>query len=158
MARDAIQYDRLMQEAVRGVDVRVLRDAVVHGLPGKHHFLISFRTRYPGVDISDDLRGRYPQDMTIVLQHQYWDLKADDTGFSVTLSFNQVPQRLSIPYAAITGFADPEVKFELHFPPREVAEAGAPPARPTLALAPAPAVTAPSDDGKVVPLDTFRRK
>ncbi|MSP81500.1 MAG: hypothetical protein EXQ94_00860 [Alphaproteobacteria bacterium] len=163
MAKDVIRYDQLMQDAMRGVVVQVLKTAVAEGLPGKHHFLISFRTHYPGVDVSEDLRGRYPQDMTIVLQYQYWDLNADDHKFWVTLSFNKVPRRLVIPFAAITGFADPEAKFDLHFAPREVVE---PPARPvgrvampaTAIASAAPSSVPPSGDGNVVPLDTFRRK
>jgi hypothetical protein len=150
-----------MQDAMRGVVVRVIRDAAANGLPGKHHFLVSFRTHHQGVELSEDLRARYPQNMTIVLQHQYWDLKADEDGFSVTLSFSKVPQRLRVPFGSITGFVDPEAKFELHFAPTDApAAASAVPAALPTSPAAVPTVehATPSVDGKVVTLEQFRRK
>ena len=92
-----------------------MNEVVEHGLPGDHHFYITFKTRYPGVDIPAYLKQKYEDEMTIVIQHQYWGLKASDEGFEVLLSFNDVHERLAIPYAAITGFVDPSVKFGLQF-------------------------------------------
>jgi hypothetical protein len=160
MSTNTIRYDRYMQDAMRTVVARVLKDTAQNGLPGKHYFLVSFRTHHAGVEIGEDLRSRYPQSMTIVLQHQFWDLQADDRGFSVTLSFSKVPQRLRIPYAAITGFVDPEAKVDMHFVPDEGVEpaperTGLPAQAAAAQAAPPPR---PSGDGKVVPLDTFRRK
>ncbi|WP_109807632.1 SspB family protein [Sphingosinithalassobacter portus] len=111
-----IPYDEIVQEALRAVVGRVLGQvATTGGLPGSHHFYITFKTQAPGVDIPDRLMERFPDEMTIVLQHRFWDLKVDAERFSVGLSFNQVPAMLVIPFAAITGFHDPAVNFELRF-------------------------------------------
>jgi uncharacterized protein len=111
-----IPYDEIVQEALRAVVGRVLGSvAQSGGLPGTHHFYITFKTQAPGVDIPQRLIDRFPDEMTIVLQHRYWDLKVDDAQFSVGLSFNQVPSMLVIPFSAITGFHDPAVNFELRF-------------------------------------------
>ncbi|QIG81153.1 SspB family protein [Stakelama tenebrarum] len=111
-----IPYDEIVQEALRAVVGRVLGQvAESGGLPGAHHFYITFKTQAPGVDIPDRLIERFPDEMTIVLQHRYWDLKVDDEKFSVGLSFNQIPSMLFIPFSAITGFHDPAVNFELRF-------------------------------------------
>ncbi|WP_448502454.1 SspB family protein [Sphingomonas sp.] len=111
-----IPYDEIVQEALRAVVGRVLGSVASSGaLPGQHHFYITFRTRAPGVDIPDRLIERFPEEMTIVIQHRYWDLTVDDHRFSVGLSFNQVPSTLVIPFSAITGFHDPAVNFELRF-------------------------------------------
>jgi hypothetical protein len=110
-----IPYDEIVQEALRAVVGRVLGQVAAEGLPGEHHFYITFKTQAPGVDIPKRLIERFPDEMTIVLQNRYWDLTADDERFSVGLSFNQVPSKLIIPYAAITGFHDPAVNFELRF-------------------------------------------
>jgi hypothetical protein len=115
MAEDLIRYDILAQDALRGVVRKVLSEVARTGLPGEHHFFISFATRTPGVRISSRLLAQYPEEMTIVLQHQYWDLSATDTAFEVGLSFNDVPERLLVPFAAIKGFADPSVQFGLQF-------------------------------------------
>jgi hypothetical protein len=115
MAEDLIRYDILAQDALRGVVRKVLSEVARTGLPGEHHFFISFATRAPGVRISSRLLAQYPEEMTIVLQHQYWDLSATDTAFEVGLSFNDVPERLLVPFAAIKGFADPSVQFGLQF-------------------------------------------
>jgi len=124
MADDLIRYDILCQEALRGVMRKVLTEVARTGLPGNHHFFITFVTGAPGVRISSRLRERYPEQMTIVLQFQYWDLKVTDAGFEVGLSFSDVPERLEIPFSAVRGFYDPSVNFELEFDVK--AEASAP--------------------------------
>ena len=115
MANDLIRYDVLVQQALRGVVRKVLTDGAKDGLPGAHHFYISFDTNAPGVKMSPRLREMYPEEMTIVLQHQYWDLAVLDTGFEVSLSFEKIAERLGVPFDAITGFFDPSVKFGLKF-------------------------------------------
>lgn len=111
-----IPYDEIVQEALRAVVGRVLGSVSESGgLPGEHHFYITFKTQAPGVDIPKRLIERFPDEMTIVLQNKYWDLAVDDERFSVGLSFNQIPSKLLIPYSAITGFHDPAVNFELRF-------------------------------------------
>lgn len=115
MATDHIRYDLLVQEAFRGIFRKVLIDAAQHGLPGEHHFYITFKTGAPGVVMSDRLRAEYPEQMTIILQHQFWDLKVHDSGFEVGLSFRRVPEKLEIPFAAVTGFFDPSVNFGAEF-------------------------------------------
>ena len=115
MAEDHIRYDILAQEALRGVMRKVLAEVARTGLPGNHHFFITFLTGAPGVRISTRLHERYPEQMTIVIQFQYWDLKVTDTGFEVGLSFSDVPERLEIPFSAVRGFYDPSVNFELEF-------------------------------------------
>jgi len=161
MSKDFMHYKELMDRALRSV----VRDALIRvaksGLPGSHHMYITFRTRAPGVDIGDRLRERFPDDMTIVLQHQFWGLEISDDHFEVTLSFNKLHERLVIPFAAITSFVDPAVQFGLQFVPTV-----APPARAKLEVgekkAP-PAGAAPSAEekpksGQVVTLDAFRKK
>jgi hypothetical protein len=115
MAKDLIRYDLLVQDALKGVVRRVLSDAGKEGLSGDHHFYISFRTDFPGVRLSNRLREKYPQEMTIVLQHQFWDLGVTEHTFEVGLSFSGVPERLLIPFDALTGFFDPSVQFGLKF-------------------------------------------
>jgi hypothetical protein len=115
MAKDYIRYDLLAQEALRGVVRKVLSTAAQQGLPGEHHFYISIATTVPGVMLSQRLRDQYPDEMTIILQHQFWDLDITDTEFSVTLSFGGSPERLTVPFAAIKGFFDPSVQFGLEF-------------------------------------------
>ncbi len=115
MAVDLIRYDLLAQEALRGVVRKVLADVAANGLPGDHHFFISFDTRAEGVTISDRLRTKYPEELTIVLQHQFWDLVVHDHAFEVGVSFNGIPERLGVPFAAIKGFFDPSVQFGLQF-------------------------------------------
>ncbi len=112
-----IPYDEIVQEALRAVVGRVLGQIVASGseLPGNHHFYITFRTQAPGVSIPQHLRERFPDEMTIVLQNKFWELKVDDEGFSVGLSFNQIPAKLHVPYSAITAFVDPAVDFGLQF-------------------------------------------
>ncbi|HEY6995692.1 MAG TPA: ClpXP protease specificity-enhancing factor SspB [Xanthobacteraceae bacterium] len=185
MAVDHIRYDILAQEALRGVVRHVLADAAKNGLPGEHHFYVSFSTRADGVRLSPRLLAQYPEEMTIVLQHQFWDLMVTETGFEVGLTFGGIPERLVVPFAAVKGFFDPSVQFGLQF--EEIAEAGgeaqeadAPrgaPAPPAEHKGPAPAVAAvpvpanpeptksaseasakPAGSGEVVPLDRFRKK
>jgi uncharacterized protein len=115
MATDHIRYDLLAQEALRGVVQRVLADAAKNGLPGEHHFYVSFDTRAAGVRISPRLREKYPEEMTIVLQHQFWDLIVGEESFEVGLSFNGIPERLAVPFMAVKGFFDPSVQFALQF-------------------------------------------
>ncbi len=115
MTVDYIRYDILTQDALRSVVRTVLTDAATKGLPGEHHFFISFDTRADGVVLSPRLKAQYPKEMTIVLQHQFWDLVVSDERFEVGLSFSGVPERLVIPFRAITGFSDPSVQFGLQF-------------------------------------------
>ena len=122
MAEDLIRYDRLAQKALRGVIREVLEGVVENGLPGEHHLYIAFRTDYPGVQMSPRLRTTYPHEMTIVLQHQFWDLGVDDDAFQVRLSFNNTAELLVIPYASIKGFFDPSVQFGLQFDDLDHAE------------------------------------
>ena len=129
MSTDLIRYDLLVQEALKGVVRRVLVDATRDGLPGEHHFYISFRTEHAGVRLSGRLRERYPQDMTIVLQHQFENLVVGDAAFEVGLSFSGVPERLRVPFDALTGFFDPSVQFGLKF---EINDAEAVPDAPAV--------------------------
>jgi hypothetical protein len=115
MSVDYIRYDVLTQEAMRGVVRTVLKDAAAKGLPGDHHFFITFDTQAQGVKLSPRMRAQYPQDMTIVLQHQFWDLSVTDDVLEVGLSFNGIPERLVVPLAAIKSFVDPSVKFGMQF-------------------------------------------
>lgn len=114
-SEDLIRYDVMVQQALIGVVRKVLQDAAKHGLPGEHHFYVSFRTDAPGVRLSSRLKEKHPDEMTIVLQHQFWDLLVTDHAFEVGLSFGGVPERLLIPFEAMTGFFDPSVQFGLKF-------------------------------------------
>jgi len=179
MPEDLIRYDILAQEALRGVMRKVLGEVARTGLPGNHHFFITFLTGAPGVRISSRLRERYPEQMTIVIQFQYWDLKVTDTGFEVGLSFSDVPEKLEIPFSAVRGFYDPSVNFELEFEVKAETEAEATeeePAEPVAMVKPAerkaeskkkPAAQAekeadeepaPTKGADVVSLDAFRKK
>ena len=158
-AQDLMHYEAMAQDALRGVVKAALkRAAAPEGLPGAHHFYITFKTDAAGVSGPQDLLGKYPDEMTIVLQHQYWDLAPGETFFSVTLQFGGQPKRMSIPYAAVTRFYDPSVQFLLQFeaPPSAGADAR------TLPAAPAegdgqPAAPA-GGEAKIVSLDQFRKK
>lgn len=114
---DILRYDKMVETALRGVVRKSIEEVMEHGLNGEHHFYITFITDYPGVQIPDYLRDRYPGEMTIVLQYQFSDLDVDDTNMQVTLSFNNVPEKLIIPLSAISIFADPSVNFALQFQP-----------------------------------------
>lgn len=158
--QDLMHYEAMAQDALRGVVKAALRKAAApEGLPGDHHFYITFRTKAPGVSGPQDLLGKYPDEMTIVLQHQYWDLAPGETFFTVTLKFGGQPKRLSVPYAAVTRFYDPSVQFLLQFEAvDEVREDVPEPAPEAEAEAPA-AETLPGEEGpKVVSLDQFRKK
>ena len=171
MATDHIRYDVLARDALRGVLRRVLTDAAEHGLPGEHHFFITFLSTADGVKLSPRLLAQYPEEMTIILQHQFWDLVVTEDRFEVGLSFGGIPERLVVPFAAIKSFLDPSVQFGLQFEPSETAaEAPAaklpavptPSALPVAAPEPAaeskeePAKT--SEGAEVVRLDRFRKK
>jgi uncharacterized protein len=172
MATDHIRYDVLARDALRGVLRRVLTDAAEHGLPGEHHFFITFLSTADGVTLSPRLLAQYPEEMTIILQHQFWDLVVTEDRFEVGLSFGGIPERLVVPFAAIKSFLDPSVQFGLQFEPSEaVAEAPsaklpAVPASPALPVAAAEAAVESKDDepaktgegAEVVRLDRFRKK
>jgi len=165
MGKDALRYDEMVEEALRGVVRKALTEAAEQGLPGAHHFYITFETGHPHVAIADHLKSRYPEEMTIVLQHQFWGLEVEESRFSVTLSFNDRHERLTVPFEAVTAFADPAVKFGLRFERQEdgsPAAAASPSATNLPEEAPAPADAAaerPAGEGaKVVALETFRKK
>jgi uncharacterized protein len=143
MPQDLYHYEQMVERALRGVVREALERAAKDGLRGAHHFYIGFSTRAPGVSIPDSLRERYPEEMTIVLQHQYWNLEIGREAFSVTLSFQRQLERLTVPFAAVRSFADPSVNFALEF---AVPEAKAPAEKPVSAAASpkaAPGVPAP---------------
>jgi uncharacterized protein len=185
MTTDYIRYDILAQNALRGVVRTVMTDAAKKGLLGDHHFKISFDTTAPGVKLSPRMREQYPQEMTIVLQYQFWDLEVTDEAFEVGLSFSGIPERLRVPFEAITGFFDPSVEFGLQFatvvedeeededsptvevkPPVPVKPAERkPPAGPRAVPSPPTQDEDPDGDGdkptggaEVVRLDRFRKK
>ncbi|MBS0518580.1 MAG: hypothetical protein JSR90_07795 [Proteobacteria bacterium] len=185
---DRFHYDALVDDALRSVVRRVLTQVADKGLPGSHHFYISFRSHDPGVELPEYLRQKYPEEMTIVLQHQYWDLIVTNDTFEVTVSFNKQQERIKVPFAALSAFVDPSVRFGLQFDRKEKAAAPAekpesvpptplpaPEKRPSLTgPAPAPGTadgeakteateageTAKGEDAasKVVKLDSFRKK
>ena len=160
---DHIRYDVLARDAMRGVLRKVLADAAKSGLPGEHHFYITFLTKADGVQMSPRMLAQYPQEMTIILQHQFWDLVVTDERFEVGLSFGGVPERLIVPFSAIKSFFDPSVQFGLQF---ETAEAADEAAAPKADAAPAETKTDDGDDtpkppeggAEVVRLDRFRKK
>jgi hypothetical protein len=174
MATDHIRYDVLARDALRGVLRRVLTDAAEHGLPGEHHFFITFVSTAEGVKLSPRLLAQYPQEMTVILQHQFWDLIVTEDRFEVGLSFGGIPERLVVPFNSIKSFFDPSVEFGLQFDPSDsVSEAPASetpaanmpgvatPAVPSsIASAPeTPDAPAKSGEGaEVVRLDRFRKK
>ena len=131
MAVDHIRYDILTQDALRGVVRQVLTDAAKKGLPGEHHFFITFDTQAPGVRLSARMRAQYPEEMTVVLQHQFWDLKVTESHFEVGLSFGGVPENLLVPFESIKSFFDPSIQFGLQF--ETVAETAQPNAAPAKA-------------------------
>ena len=156
MVQDLFDYPQMVETALRGVVREALARAAQDGLRGTHHFYVSFRTDVPGVALPDYLLDKYPEEMTIVLQHQFWGLQVGDQEFSVTMSFQNRPEQLIIPFAAVTSFADPSVKFGLQF------EVPAVKPRNTAALAvnvsaeetPKP----PRQAAEIVTLDKFRKK
>lgn len=166
MPEDLMRYDQLAQLALRGVVREALKRVEREGLPGEHHFYIAFNTRYPGVILSERTMERYPREMTIVLQHQYWNLKIHETWFEVELSFDNIPEKLIIPFNAVKGFLDPAVQFGLQFEVVAVEEAAAPEPNHTSATKPDDTTAAPegetgeadAEKAKVVSLDAFRKK
>jgi hypothetical protein len=171
MPEDHIRYDLLAQNALRGVVRTVLADAAKNGLPGEHHFKITFATGTPGVRLSDRMLAQYPQVMTIILQHQFWDLAVREDAFDVGLSFGGVAEKLTVPFNAVTAFFDPSVQFGFQFEPLDAeeadeadADAKAPAAQPAAAktadTSPAPDEKHGTPDGgaEVVSLDRFRKK
>lgn len=144
MSSDSIDYQRLVQDALRDVVRRVLADVAEQGLPGDHHFYIGFRTGHPGVVMPRSLRDLYPEEMSLILQHQYWGLAVNDDGFAVELSFNGRRQRVEVPFAALTMFADPAADFALRFMPRLPGGAATVPAAPASASAAATPAAAPA--------------
>ena len=163
MYKDTIDYQALVQEALRGVVRAALKRVEQDGrLPGAHHFYITYHTAHPGVKVSPAILQRYPQEMTIVLQHQFWDLHVGEDDFQITLSFNNVSEKLSIPYLAIKNFFDPSTRFGLQF---TVAGIEAAPTEARVPETPGKAETetpkkedAPRKPGEVVSLDQFRKK
>jgi hypothetical protein len=188
MSKDVLRYDLMVQDALKGVVRKILTEAARDGLPGEHHFYVTFRTEAPGVRMSQRLREKHPEEMTIVLQHQFWDLSVGDHSFEVGLSFSGVPERLLVPFDAISTFFDPSVQFGLKFEAQDQAEdvaaaeqdveapppsakivpAALPAAKgktPATETAAAPAKAEPAAEGddsrsgaEVVSLDSFRKK
>jgi hypothetical protein len=174
MATDHIRYDVLARDALRGVLRRVLSDAAEHGLPGEHHFFITFLSTAEGVKLSPRLLAQYPEEMTVILQHQFWDLVVTEDRFEVGLSFGGIPERLVVPFNSIKSFFDPSVQFGLQFDPSEsgaeapAANLPAVAAPSALTVAPPPAASPapespdepakPSEGAEVVRLDRFRKK
>jgi hypothetical protein len=167
MGQDHIRYDILAQDALRGVIRKVLSEVAATGrLPGDHHFFITFLTGAPGVRISQHLKAKYAEQMTIVIQHQFWDLKVTETLFEIGLSFSDTPEKLVIPFNAIRGFYDPSVNFELEFDVPLAEEEEVQEAEITAYPAPAESKVQSSEEkkvdeekkaGSVVSLDAFRK-
>jgi uncharacterized protein len=156
MAEDLFDYPTMVETALRGVVREALMRTAREGLRGAHHFYLSFRTDTPGVGLPGDLLAKYPEEMTIVLQHQFWGLEVRDRDFSVTLSFHGHPEQLTIPFAAITSFADPSVKFGLQF---EATATEPPKAAALPAKIPADEPAKPQrQDAEIVTLDKFRKR
>ena len=160
---DILRYDRMVEQALRGVVRKAIEEVMEDGLAGDHHFYITFMTDYAGVNIPEYLKERYPGEMTIVLQFQFYDLDVDEEKMQVTLSFNNVPEKLEIPLAAITIFADPSVNFALQFQPLdEVSDPDFEPDDTDPTGTDDPSGSSDGDDdgktGEVVSLDQFRKK
>lgn len=146
---NGFNYEDMVQEGLRGVVRDALERTALEGLPGAHHFYIAFKTDYPGVQLADYLRERHPEEMTIVIQHQYWGLEVDKSGFYITLSFSDSQERIYVPFHALLSFMDPYAKFGLQFSPPDFEE-----------FEEASSVSSPSSENtdNVVKLDTFRKK
>ena len=170
MATDHIRYDVLARDALRGVLRRVLADAAEHGLPGEHHFFITFLSTAEGVKLSPRLLAQYPEEMTVILQHQFWDLVVTEDRFEVGLSFGGIPERLVVPFNSIKSFFDPSVQFGLQFEPSDAVADETPatslPTVPAPSALTVPAASAeiqdqpakPTEGAEVVRLDRFRKK
>lgn len=165
-AGDDLKYDVMVENALRGVVRQALAQVAEHGLPGEHHFYITFRSDHPGVVIPDHLSERYPREMTIVLQYQFWDLDVGADGFAVTLSFNNRSERLNVPFESVIAFADPSVRFGLQFDAGEEEASGQAATDTPVQTSEqqneseADAMPPQSEDGSgnVVTLDQFRKK
>ncbi|MBF0334661.1 MAG: hypothetical protein HQL40_13615 [Alphaproteobacteria bacterium] len=155
MAR--FRYDKMVENALRAVVRQALEITAREGLSDPHHFYITFRTRHPGVEVADRLLMRHPEEMTIVIQHQFWGLEVGETGFEVTLSFNRQNERLVIPFGAVVAFADPSAKFGLQFQPEGEDAPLAPPPSGEPEPPPPPPDKA-EGGGQVITLDKFRKK
>ena len=170
MTDDLMKYDQMVEDALLGVVRKALQHALDEGLPGDHHFYLTFRTTAPGVSMPDYLQDQYSEEMTIVLQHQFSDLVIEEEQFTVTLSFKNRPAELHIPFDALIAFVDPSVKFGLQFTVESGGAANVPAIRPEGDLVPVPkSVSAETSDGtanednetdgaEVVSLDQFRKK
>jgi hypothetical protein len=161
MPEDLMRYDQLAQNALRGVVRDALRKVERSGLPGDHHFFIQFNTRFPGVSIGERLMQKYPREMTVVIQHQYYNLAVYEDRFEVELSFDNIPEKLNIPFAAVKGFLDPAVQFGLQF--EVTPEEAAAPAEEKVESTEEPSAEAAAEAveteaQKVVSLDAFRKK
>ena len=167
MSKDLLNYETMVERALKSVVVEALTQVAENGLPGSHHLYVTFKTGFPGVELPDHLHEKFPEEMTIVLQHQFWDLTVEEDRFLVTLSFNDIQERLAIPFPAIKAFADPSVNFGLQLKyegeidvtssavleePDDKLEA-----EPEPEIESTPAETV-EDDDNVVTLDTFRKK
>jgi len=164
MGQNRLDYERLCADALRGVVRRALAQVAERGLPGGNHFLITFKTDHPGVAMPDYLRERYPDTISVMLQYEFWNLEVDEDSFSVTLSFNEVRERLTVPFLAVTAFVDPFAKFQLKFEAQLAADAAALPKRDKQPTPLKPVESAKDDakdkakSGEVVTLDAFRKK
>ncbi len=152
-----IDYGNLMHRAMRSLIQDVLNDVAERGLPGQHHFFITFDTMHPDVEIADWLSDRYPEEMTIVMQHWFDNLEVTDDGFSVTLNFGDTPEPLYVPYDAIRTFVDPSVEFGLRFETQDDDDDDGPAPTPVEEDASDDADGGPSGDAEVVSLDSFRK-
>lgn len=168
MSDDLFRYDLMVEDALRGVVKASLIRASERGLPGNHHFYITFNTEWPGVEVPSYLKERYPDEMTIVLQYQFWNLKISEDQFEVTLSFNDNRERLVVPFASMTGFADPSVQFGLQFQHNATDGDDLADSEETATEAPSTNLDSPAagdgansggdSGGEVVSLDQFRKK
>jgi uncharacterized protein len=158
--KDILRYDKMVEAALRGVVREALARSAANGLPGAHHFYITFKTSFPGVELPGHLLAKHPEEMTVVLEHQYWDLEVEEERFSVTLSFGGKPERVIVPFEAILSFADPSVKFGLQFQQAAAAnEDSKPPSEPAqIETGDKPPKPPAAKPGEVVTLDQFRKK
>ena len=155
MDPEKIDYPAILQDALRDAVRRVLEQVAEHGLPGEHHLYIGFRTSFPGVEVPRFLRQQFPEEVTIILQHQFWGLDVTPEDFSVLLAFGGSKQRIVVPFAALTAFADPSANFGLRF---EATSASAETAPEPAAEAEKPAAPEPSRPGEVIRFDRSRRR
>ena len=157
MAEDLFDYTQMVESALRGVVREALERVARDGLRGGHHFFIGFRTRAAGVEMPDYLLEKFPEEMAVVLQHQFWGLEVDTDGFAVTLSFQGKPERVHVPFAAVTSFADPSVKFALQFEAAAESPSGTAPQLPAAAPEPEPKKP-PAEGAEIVAIDKFRKR